>query len=150
MRPRAPYRLDHVHVLVSDRELAAAWYELHLGLQRREVSADPYGPLVLSGDGGGTALALFTSKVKPDPNRVVAFAVGAEELLAFAVDLDERPMQAPDGARLTAADVVDHGDALSYYFKDPDGNAYELACYEVDAARLGLRGLAIRAQRAGR
>lgn len=150
MRRRAPYRLDHVHVLVSDRELAAAWYELHLGLQRRECSEDPYGPLVLSGDAGGTSLALFTSKVRPDPSRVVAFAVSAEEFLAFAVDLEVQPLHGPGGERLTAESVVDHGDVLSFYFCDPDGNGFEVLTRELEAARLGLRGLSIRAQRSSR
>ena len=147
MRRRAPYRLDHVHVLVSDRELAAAWYELHLGLERRECSEDPYGPLVLSGDSGGTAIALFTSKVKPDPSRVVAFSVSAEEFLAFAVDLEVHVLNGPDGERLEAEKVTDHGDVLSYYFCDPDGNTFEVLTRELEAARLGLRGLSIRAQR---
>jgi catechol 2,3-dioxygenase-like lactoylglutathione lyase family enzyme len=150
MRRRSAYRLDHIHLLVADRELSAAWYELSLGFQRISASSDPYGPLVMSGDGGETGIALFTSKVRADPSRVVAFRVSAEELLAFAVDLEERELMAPDGARLCAEDVHDHGDVLSYYLHDPDGNALEITTSEVDAARLGLRGLAIRAARSSR
>lgn len=150
MRTRSAYRLDHVHLLVADRELSAAWYELTLGFKRVSTSEDPYGPLLISGDGGETGIALFTSKVKADPSRVVAFRVSAEELLAFAVDLEERELAGPDGTRLTAEDVHDHGDVLSYYLHDPDGNAIEITTPEVDAARLGLRGLAIRSARTGR
>jgi catechol-2,3-dioxygenase len=147
MRRRSAYRLDHVHLLVADRELSAAWYELSLGFKRVSTSSDPYGPLLISGDGGQTGIALFTSKVKADPSRVVAFKVSAEEFLAFAVDLEERELKAPDGARLVAEEVLDHGDVLSFYLHDPDGNAIEITTDEVDAARLGLRGLAIRSAR---
>ncbi len=147
MRRRAPYRLDHVHILVSDRELAAAWYEVTLGFQRLEASEDPYGPLLMTGDGGETGIALFTSKVKPTASRIVAFHVGAEEFMAFAVDLDERDLRGMDGTRLSPGDVIDHGDVLSFYFADPDGNGFEVTTRETEAARLGLRGLAIRAER---
>lgn len=150
MRQRSPYRLDHVHVLVSDRELAAAWYEVTLGFVRMDASEDPYGPLLMSGDGGQSGIALFTSKVKPHPSRVVAFRVGAEEFLAFAVDLEDRELCGSDGKRLGAGDFSDHGDVLSYYFADPDGNAFEVTTRDVDAARLGLRGLEIRASRSAR
>ena len=137
-----PLILDHVHVLVTDREVAAAWYERVLGFRRGSVSEDPYGPLTLSADGGGTALALFTSRVPADPNRAVAFRADAEGFLEFAARLLEFEIAATNRVRLRPEDAVDHGDVVSFYFADPDGNPFELSCYEVDGAREGLAALA--------
>jgi catechol 2,3-dioxygenase-like lactoylglutathione lyase family enzyme len=146
MKPRPPYRLDHVHVLVADRELAARWYARTFGLVETERSDDPYGPLVVSGDGGETGLALFTSRVPSDPNRVVAFRVDAEEFLGFAERLLDREVRGPSGARLRPEDAIDHGDVVSLYVCDPDGNAYELLTREVDSARRGLAELEARSR----
>lgn len=141
MLRRTTLRLDHVHLLVSDRERAADWCARSLGFEELERSKDPYGPLVVSGDGGDTGLALFTSRVSAEPNRVVAFRVDGEELLAFAARLLQVELRAPSGSRLRPEDAVDHGDVLSYYFSDPDGNAFELLTRDSDRARRGLARL---------
>ena len=141
MPDRPAYRLDHVHVLVADRERAARWYAQTLGFTELERAADPYGPLVVSGDGGVTGLALFTSRVPSEPNRVVAFRVDGEEFLAFAARLLRHELRGPSGSRLRPEDAVDHDDVLSYYFADPDGNAYELLTGDVERARSGLARL---------
>ncbi|MFT7670658.1 MAG: catechol 2,3-dioxygenase-like lactoylglutathione lyase family enzyme [Planctomycetota bacterium] len=137
------YQLDHVHILVADREKAAAWYERTFGFACTSRSEDPYGPLVISGDGGKTGLALFTSRVAPDLNRVVAFRIDGSEFLAFASRLTQMELYKGDGKRVVAGDVADHGDVLSYYFTDPDGNAFELATYDVEDVRRWLRGLKV-------
>ena len=146
MTPRSNISLDHVHLLVTDRERAAAWYARALGLERVSVSEDPYGPRSVSGDGGESCLALFTSRVAADPNRVVAFRVDAQDFLAFAERLLEFEIRAANRVRLRPEDLVDHGDVLSFYFADPDGNAFELATYEVDAARAGIAELSASSQ----
>jgi len=133
--------LDHVHILVADREASAAWFGQTFQFECIECSDDPYGPLTVSGDGGTTGIALFTSKVVPDPNRVVAFRVEGGEFLAFAQRLHDLALSNTEGQPLGLTDVVDHGDVLSYYFLDPDGNGYELATYDVDAARRGIKDL---------
>lgn len=146
MKPRPTYSLDHVHVLVADRELAAGWYSRVFSLVEVERSADPYGPLTLSGDSGESGLALFTSRVPSDPNRVVALRVDAEEFLHFAERLLELEVRAPSGARLRPEDAIDHGDVLSLYLCDPDGNAFELLTREVESARRGLAELEARSR----
>ncbi len=141
MTRRTTLRLDHVHLLVSDRERAADWYARALGFAELERSEDPYGPLVISGDGGDTGLALFTSRVPSEPNRVVAFRVDGDEFLAFAANLLQVELRGPSGSRLRPEDAVDHGDVLSFYFADPDGNAFELLTRETDRGRRGLERL---------
>jgi catechol 2,3-dioxygenase-like lactoylglutathione lyase family enzyme len=138
--------LDHVHVLVTDRDQAAEWCSRVLGLNRQSASEDPYGPLTVSGDGGKTCLALFTSRVNAEPNRVVAFRIDAQAFLGFAERLLELEVPAANRVRLRPEDFVDHGDVLSYYLVDPDGNGFELATYEVDAARIGIAELSVRSQ----
>lgn len=139
MGRRAKYQLDHIHLLVSDRDAAAIWYERTFGFERIEESEDPYGPLTLSGDGGTTGIALFTSKIEAEPNRVVAFRVDANEFQAFAARIPKLGLAHGEGEVLKVTDVIDHGDVLSYYFVDPDGNAFELATYDVEVARRGIK-----------
>lgn len=135
------YRLDHIHLLVADRERSADWYHEVLGFLVAERSEDPYGPLVVSGDGGKTGLALFTSRVSSDPSRVVAFRVDAAEFIGFGERLLEREIRGTNGARLAPEGAVDHGDVISFYITDPDGNALEIMTREVNQARTGLRRL---------
>ena len=137
----AAYSLDHVHVLVADRELSAKWYRDVFGFEVVERTEDPYGPLAVSGDGGTTGLALFTSRVNSDPNRVVAFRVAAKEMVAFAARLLDREVRAASGARLCPEDATDHGDVISFYLVDPDGNPLEIMTRDVQEARSGLRRL---------
>ena len=136
-----PSSHDHVHLLVTEREAAAAWYERVLGFERLEASEDPYGPLTISADGGRTSLALFTSRVAAEPNRVVALRLDAQGFVTFAARLLEVEIPSTNRVRLRPEDVVDHGDVLSFYLADPDGNGYEMATYEVDEARRGLEAL---------
>ncbi len=135
------YKLDHVHLLVANRDESAAWFERVLGFEKVEESEDPYGPLTVSGDGGTTGLALFTSKVAPDPNRVVAFRVDGKEFEAFANRVADLRLTSANGEIVRVTDVVDHGDVLSFYFTDPEGNAFELTTYDVESARQGIREL---------
>ncbi len=143
MSKKPSYTLDHVHVLVADRELSARWYGEVFGFEITERTEDPYGPLAVSGDGGESGLALFTSRVASDPNRVVAFRVSADELVAFAGRLLEREVRGSNGSRLCPEEAIDHGDVISFYMSDPDGNPLELTTREVDAARVGLRRLSV-------
>jgi hypothetical protein len=79
MRPGvAPVILDHVHVGVRERRLAAAWYRR---VSRLRIAydytrhGDPNGPLVLSGDNNKTHLALFVAKRKRTHIGTLAFRV---------------------------------------------------------------------------
>src|SRR4051812_33209728 len=78
-------QIDHVELFVPDRREAARWYERTLGLsvlpQYEEWAEAPHGPLMISSDGGGTKLALFTG----EPRRRSLPTAGFD-LVAFRVD----------------------------------------------------------------
>ncbi|HUO93039.1 MAG TPA: VOC family protein [Rhizomicrobium sp.] len=126
-------RLDHVHVYVKDRDRAVRWYEDVLGLSKQYEDTDHgdgRGPVVMSSDGGRTHLALIQSNDAGPHLRVIAFRVDAKGFKAFAARLGSLDLRGLKGERITAADVVDHGDTWSIYFCDPDGNPYEVTTYD--------------------
>lgn len=117
-------RLDHVHVFVADRAASEAWYARVLGFTRMPEylfwSTDG-GPLTIANPSGTIHLALFERPAQACRS-TVAFAAGAKEFLAWR-------------EHLTAAlggpvELDDHQVAWSLYFKDPDGNPFEITSYE--------------------
>ena len=129
-------QLDHVHVYVTDREAAAAWYKRILGLEIvgkfSSWADDPDGPLTISPDDGNTELALFQRPcaVPPAQRATIAFRVDGAGFKAFLARLNEYPVYDRDGRQVTAQDIVDHAMSFSVYFCDPDGNPYELTTYD--------------------
>lgn len=120
---------DHVHVFVSDRAAAEAWYARVLGFERTPHLAGwavDGGPLTLQDRSGTVHLALFERP--PQPCRsTVALRVGAEGYHAWRAHLQALlPGQVSE---------VDHTLSLSLYLRDPDGNPYEFTTYEVAQAR---------------
>jgi adenosine deaminase len=99
-----------------------------LGLHRLEALAHwatPQGPLTLGDPAQQLHIALFQRNECANHN-TIALRVSAKGFQAWQNHLDEV---------LTAkAQLVNHGgDAASLYFDDPDGNPYEITCYEMDA-----------------
>ena len=128
-------RIDHVHLEVADRNSAAKWYELVLGLTRHSAleswADDPMGPLILEGGDGHPALSLFTRDEKEvSRDTTVAFRVSGEEFLAFRNDIEHLNLKNNSGKLVTKADVVDHELSWSIYFLDPDGNRLEVTTYD--------------------
>lgn len=138
-------RLDHVHIRVPDREVAARWYAEHLGfepVERFDFWAKGFegGPLQISADGGKTMLALFeASEGHPMvPQRTgVAFSVDADAFSAFARSLPGE-IKGPSGQPLAVDDLVDFDMCWAYDFADPWANRYELNCYEYERVRTEL------------
>ncbi len=131
--------LDHVHVLVGDREAAARWFARVLGLRPAAAFADwareSGGPLFRETEGGETGggrpcLALFAGAPVTEGDHTIAFRTDAAGFLAFLRRLRAEVLLDRDGSRVTAADVVDHDRAWSIYFCDPDGNRFELTTYD--------------------
>ena len=119
-------RIDHVHVFVSDRVAAEAWYARVMGLRPIPElvfwSADG-GPLTvgslgnLDQAGGSVHLALFEG-ANNSRRSTVALGVPGAELLAWRTHLQDAL-----GRRI---DLVDHQVSMSLYFADPDGNPFEI------------------------
>ena len=118
-------RLDHVSLNARDRPRSIAWYRDALGLVQQNEPTDDSEP-VFMGD-FGVCIALFQAttdgpeRVYESPGlRHVAFMVGRDELATAAAHLER-----------LAIDVrrENHGNALSLYVPDPDGNVIELTTY---------------------
>ena len=138
-------RLDHVHIRVPDREVAARWYADHLGFEtvtkyKFWAKGLDGGPLQISADGGKTMLALFeASDEHPMTPQItgVAFSLDAEMFTAFARSLPNG-INSPSGQLLQINDVVDFDICWAYNFADPWGNNFELNCYEYERVKAGL------------
>lgn len=126
-------RIDHLHVFVTDRAQSEAWYRQVLGLERVAglvFWAADGGPLTLGNSSGTVHLALFERPAQPCRS-TIAFAASDSEFIAWQQHL------ATALGRNVAA--VDHQIAWSLYFSDPDGNPFEITCYDYEAlaAKLG-------------
>ncbi|HEY5872631.1 MAG TPA: VOC family protein [Gaiellaceae bacterium] len=118
-------RLDHVSLNVSDRPASIAWYRDVLGLEQRNEPRQDDWPVFMGEF--GSCIALFQAAVA-SPERAkestglrhVAFMVGRDDLERAQEQL------VANGVELRAED---HGNALSVYLTDPDGNVVELTTY---------------------
>ena len=131
-------QIDHVELVVPDREAAARWYRVVLGLEPvpgyEQWAEDARGPLMISSDGGSTKLALFRGGGQGSHARagfrLVAFRTNASGFIEFLNRLEKTRLTDSRGKVVDAADVVDHDRSYSIYFCDPDGNELELTTYD--------------------
>jgi len=133
-------RIDHVHIEVADRDVAAAWYERVLGLVRHaqlaDWATDPMGPLILAAGNRAPALSLFARGcAAPSRDATIAFLMTGADFAAFAARLPDLRLATDGGGILRTSDRVDHGASTSFYFTDPDGNRLEVTCYDAPQAR---------------
>ena len=116
-------KIDHLHIYVSNRISAQAWYARVLGLVQvpeLEFWSANGGPLTIANTTGNIHLALFERP--PERCRsTVAFAVDAPDFLAWQTHLSDMLKQ--------EIKATDHDVSWSLYFKDPDGNPYEITSY---------------------
>jgi catechol 2,3-dioxygenase-like lactoylglutathione lyase family enzyme len=131
--------LDHVHVYVRDRAAAARWYGSVLGLKRDARFAawarEAGGPLTLTAADGTGHIALFEDDRRAGHGSTVALRTDGAGFAAFAKRAARLPLY-DKRRRPTPPRLQDHGQSLSLYFSDPDGNALELTTYDVAVARL--------------
>ena len=118
-------RLDHVSLNVSDRPASIAWYRDVLGLEQRNEPRQDDWPVFMGEF--GSCIALFQAAVESSERgkestglRHVAFMVGRDDLEQAQAHL------VAHGVEFRAED---HGNALSVYLTDPDGNVVELTTY---------------------
>jgi len=94
------------------------------------------GPLMVSGDGGNTMLALFEGESRGSRETVghhrVAFRIDGPTLLRFLKRLERFPIFDEEGRESSSTRVVDHDRAYSAYFCDPYGNRYEVTTYDYE------------------
>jgi catechol-2,3-dioxygenase len=116
-------KIDHIHIHVADRAAAETWYRDVLGLRRLpELAfwASDGGPLTIANAAGSVHLALF-ERPHESKHSVIAFSVGADEFLTWQAHLQRALGAAPA--------LEDHTLSWSMYFRDPDGNPYEITSY---------------------
>jgi catechol 2,3-dioxygenase-like lactoylglutathione lyase family enzyme len=125
--PPALKSIDHVHVFVTNRSAATAWYEDVMGMspvpELAFWSVDG-GPLTIADPGGNVHIALFEAAASTRRS-TVALGVSADAFIAWREHLGDklgRPVRAED-----------HQVSWSLYFSDPDGNPYEITTYEYEA-----------------
>jgi len=115
---------DHIHVYVSTRASAEAWYARVMGLLR-DAKFEPWttggGPLTIGNGSGTFHLALFERPVEKCGS-VVAFNTTASEFLAWRDHLT--------GVFGRTVEAVHHDLSWSLYFTDPDGNPFEITSYD--------------------
>jgi len=124
--------VDHIHVFVADRAAAEAWYERVLGftrIKKFEFWAADGGPLTIQNHEGTVHIALFEAPAEKCRS-TIALGVGAGEFLAWKAHLTRALGKAPT--------LEDHGLSVSLYFRDPDGNPYEITTYEYESAKGAL------------
>ncbi len=132
--------IDHVELFVPDRYEAADWYRRALGLEimrnLEDWAAAEGGPLMISGDGGNTMLALFEGEPRGAREAAghhrVAFRVDGPTFLRFLERLKRVPIFDEEGRESSSARVVDHDRAYSAYFCDPYGHRYEVTTYDYE------------------
>jgi catechol 2,3-dioxygenase-like lactoylglutathione lyase family enzyme len=125
--------VDHVHVLVRNRAAAVDWYRDVMGLTpvpELAVWQADGGPLTLADAGGHVHIALFERPPTADNKAVVALGTDAAGFVQWRDHLTRLLGKAPA--------FVDHDLSLSLYFRDPDGNPYEITTYDVTSARAAL------------
>lgn len=125
--------VDHLHVHVRDRAAAEAWYRDVLDLKRLDALAHwarDGGPLTIANAGGSIHLALFEQPPQAGNRSTIALSTSAGGFVAWRRRLAAALGEAPR--------AVDHGQSWSLYFRDPDGNPYEITTYEHAAATAAL------------
>lgn len=120
---------DHIHVYVADRAAAEPWYRKVLGFERTQELvgwAAGGGPLTLQNASGSVHIALF-ERPRERNRTTIALRVNGPQFAQWLAHL-RREL---DGE----VTVEDHELSVSLYFRDLDGNPYEITTYEHMNAR---------------
>ena len=125
MSPPRLNGIDHIHLYVKDKNLAAAWYREMLGFEihpQFEAWNNENGPMTLEDASGTIHLALFTRSNQP-PLTSLAFNTSGKEFLRWIDFLKSQGLELR---------IADHQLSWSIYFKDPDENMHEITTMDYD------------------
>jgi catechol 2,3-dioxygenase-like lactoylglutathione lyase family enzyme len=122
-------RIDHISLWCADVEVAAAWYQRVLGMEREEYGGENrtalrFGAQKLNLYEAGHSVLSRHDEPRPG-SQEICFVVAVRpedaigQLHACGVSVERGPV-----ARIGAL-----GDVMSVYCRDPDGNLIELASY---------------------
>lgn len=138
--------LNHVHLVVPDRALAARWYSDVLGFDPVPefdfwATGIDGGPLQMSADDGQTMIALFEASeghATDARGAEAAFSVDAGTFASFARSLPDERIASRSGDPLVADDVIDFDLCWAYDLADPWGHVHELNCFDYEVVRRDL------------
>ena len=116
-------RLDHVSLNVVDRARSIAWYRDVLGLPQLNQPTEDDEPVFLGQP--GLQFGLFQAQIQ-SPAREPESS-GLRHIALVVGDLDAA--QERLGSHGVEFRYENHGNALSVYFRDPDGHVLELTTY---------------------
>jgi glyoxylase I family protein len=116
-------RLDHVSLNVTDRARSIAWYRDVLGLPQLNHPTDDDEPVFIGEP--GLQFGLFQAQ-RQSPAREPESS-GLRHVALVVDDLDAAQERLQEHG--VPFDYADHGNALSVYFRDPDGHVLELTTY---------------------
>jgi catechol 2,3-dioxygenase-like lactoylglutathione lyase family enzyme len=130
-------RIDHVVINVSDVEIAAAWYQRVLGMEREDFGPQNPGTqnrTALKFGGQKINLRPVDADVGTWPTGVTAEIGTADLCFITAVPPDEVIGHLHDcGVQILEGPVQKAGalgPILSVYCRDPDGNLIEISSYQ--------------------
>ena|ERR1044071_4290286 len=116
-------RLDHVSLNVTDRARSIAWYREVLGLRQLNQPTEDDEPVFLGEP--GLQFGLFQAECR-SPDREPESS-GLRHVALVVDDLDAAQERLREHG--VSFNHEDHGNALSLYFRDPDGHVLELTTY---------------------
>ncbi len=125
-------RIDHFVLNVKDVEIAAAWYQRVLGMEREDFGPKQRTALKFGGQKinlrpAGTAISEWPTGAVDDAGAgdfCMITAVPPDEVVAHLHDCGVMILQGP----VERAGAL--GPIMSVYCRDPDGNLVEIASYQ--------------------
>ena len=125
-------RIDHIVLNVTDVEIAAAWYQRVLGMEREDFGANNRTALKFGGQKINLRPAGYDKGEWPtglvDPPAAGDFcfitAVPPDEVIGHLHDCGVAILQGP----VERAGAL--GPIMSVYCRDPDGNLIEISSYQ--------------------
>ena len=115
--------VDHIHLYVTDKQQALAWYQKHLGFEVVESLRfwdGKNGPLVIEDKSKSVHLALF-EREEFEPLTSVAFGASGEDFIEWKKYFESQ------GIDLR---VANHTVSWSLYFEDPFGHNHEITTHD--------------------